>query len=552
MTKKVIAVVLCLVSALTLSLPVTAEAEAAVPTVQFLNHREHEGIKMFTNCSFTDDYAMYFNNNDMFYNVSDNNYEYGRWSKPMRSFLTENADGTLTRIETQSYNVHYRSASGYGYRDEETGEYLRPDWDKLQYTGENNIIVETYTSSAELLSTKTIPMALPIFGGFFSGSDYNFIVLGQENPDGLESAEVVRFQKYSKTWSLLGEQSVYGSNTTVPFDAGCLRMTESNGVLYVHTSHEMYSGHQANMTFAVDQATLAVKEQSHEVWNISTGYVSHSFNQFAATDGTYLYRADHGDAYPRSVVITRSPLSGSIKSVIHKEAFVIKQGSVGANDTGVCVGGFALGENNIILVGGTEDQENSQNFGNGIRNIFVSVTDKNLSETNNIMLTSYGADSKIRTYPPQLVKLDGKSFLVMWEELDTENDSVSVRTVYIDENGNRLSEINRSSVRLSDCQPILCSDSTVKWYVSTGSRTVLYSLPITKPEFEIICGDINGDGKVNSFDALTVLQLDVQLIDKPANYANGDANADGKVSTADATLMLRYDVALIDRLPYNQ
>ena len=542
---------LCAFLVLNCTLPVTADS-AVAPSIHEINHRSYEELKMYSGYSFTDDREMYFYNNDMFYNVSDNTYRYNRWSKGIYSYLAENADGTFTRVEPLGWRVHYSSATGSWYYDEATGQYVNPGFDNLQYTGPDGIAVENYSKDLTLLSEKIIDMPLPLFGGFFSGKDYNFVVVGQENPDASDSAEVVRFLKYSKSWELLDSCSVYGANTTIPFDAGCVRMTETAGKLYAHTCHEMYSGHQANMTFVLDEADFTIKEQSYRVWNISSGYVSHSFNQFIVTDGTNIYRVDHGDAHPRSVVVVKSAVDGSIESTQNADAFSIKQGSTGDNDTGVCVGGVALGDNNIIIAGGTEDQENSENFGNNKRNIFLSVVSKDLRTVKLVMLTSYGADTDIRTYTPQLVKTGENSFLVMWEEYDTVKKSVTTCCVGVDENGNAITDVVRQPIRLSDCQPILCSDGTVKWYVSTGKNTVAYSIPAANPGASFLCGDVDGDGVSNCYDAALILRCEVGLADKPLLLSNGDANSDGKVDNYDATLILQYEVALIDSLPVRQ
>ncbi len=548
---------LCLLSILTvLSFGLNASPALAVGgenatahSVHFLNHRVHDGVELFSGYTFSDDRITYFSNNDMFYNVSDNGYSYNRWAKTMYSYWVENADGTYTRVEPQAYRVHYSSASGSPYYDKEAGKFVYPDWDNIGYKGPNNLIVENYSSESKLLTTLSIPLPLPLFGGFFSGKDYNFVVVGQENPEASDSAEVLRFLKYSKDWTLLGQQSVYGSNTTIPFDAGSLRMTEAAGILYVHTSHEMYSGHQANMTFAIEQSTMALKEQNTNVWNISSGYISHSFNQFIDNDGTYLYRVDHGDAHPRSVVVVRSNLSGSIKSVTSKEAFIIKQGSVGNNDTGVVVGGFAIGNNNLIIAGGTEDQENSENFGNKKRNIFLSVLDKGLGSVNTVMLTSYTTDSSVYTYPPQLVKIDGNCFLVMWEEYDSTDRTTVVRAVTVDEKGAMLSDIEAFSMRLSDCQPVLCSDGTVKWYVSTSDSTLLYSINPKGLHLPLLYGDVNKDGIADAYDAYLILVHDAMASTELEGNAIADVNLDGAIDSFDASLVLRYDARLIEKLP---
>ena len=62
-------------------------------------------------------------------------------------------------------------------------------------------------------------------------------------------------------------------------------------------------------------------------------------------------------------------------------------------------------------------------------------------------------------------------------------------------------------------------------------------------------GDINGDGWVDSGDALLALQVAVgrrQLTDEQERWA--DVNRDGRVDAGDAIRILRYDARLIDSL----
>lgn len=50
------------------------------------------------------------------------------------------------------------------------------------------------------------------------------------------------------------------------------------------------------MLFTVDESTMKTTDSMYEVSNLQDGYVSHSFNQFIKTDGTYIYRVDHSES----------------------------------------------------------------------------------------------------------------------------------------------------------------------------------------------------------------------------------------------------------------
>lgn len=128
-----------------------------------------------------------------------------RWAQPVKAYLKETDNGFM-RVEAYS----------------------------------DSVVVEEYSDSFQLTGQQKLDMELHLFGGCFCGDSYNFLVFGQNNPDESDETEVVRIVKYDKEWNRLDAASVRGANTSVPFDAGSLRMAESQDMLYIHTCHEMY------------------------------------------------------------------------------------------------------------------------------------------------------------------------------------------------------------------------------------------------------------------------------------------------------------------------
>lgn len=406
------------------------------------------------------------------YNILENEY-LRYYATVVNSYLFENSDGTFTRVE----NIN------------------------------KNIVVENYTSDGKKISSQSVDFELELFGGFFKGKDANYFVFGQKNPKYDDNVEVVRVVKYSKDWYRISEASLYGANTHIPFDAGSLRMIENEGKLYVHTSHEMYAesdgiNHQANLTFVVDEINMKITDSNYQILNIGqSGYVSHSFNQYIQSDGQYIYRVDHGDAYPRAVALTKAGLS-NIKRVDYTLPFTIS-GNVGNNYTGVCIGGFELSENNCLIAGKSIDQENNES--NSV-NIFLTVTSKDLNSSKTIWLTGYTADDNFSIGNPHLVKYDDDTFVVIWHEIHEE--STLLKYVTVNSEGEKTEEIKSVKVEdyyiLSDCKPVKFTDGTIKWYSSDNESVSLYTLDLNLPE--IVKGDINGDTKCDVADYMIMLK----------------------------------------------
>jgi hypothetical protein len=78
-----------------------------------------------------------------------------------------------------------------------------------------------------------------------------------------------------------------------------------------------------------------------------------------------------------------------------------------------------------------------------------------------------------------------------------------------------------------------------------GNLTYEKVFTITVTEGGSILGDVNGDGFVNSTDALIILSCDVGLNTSAFCPMNcGDVNGDGYVNSTDALIILSYDVGI--------
>ena len=385
-------------------------------------------------------------------NQADQNYKQA--SATVKSYLYENGDGTFARVEY-------------------AGDYVS---------------VETYDGDFNFLSRIGLDMELPIFGGFYSGcEDYNFLVFGQNNTAESGSTEVVRVVCYTKDWQCAGSASLYGANTTYPFSAGSLRFAHCGDMLYVRTCHKMYTNaldgliHQANMTFSVRISDMTMTDGLVGVSNKDYGYVSHSFNQFIQVDGTDLLAVDHGDAYPRSVILTKYKKPAGQDSFTGSCTYVQVlpfTGATGNNSTGASVGGFEISGTHYLVAGNSIVQDGTVSLTVGQRNIFITATDKSdftSAGTQIYWLTSYADGSGVSVSTPQLVKISGEKLCILWTE------GTTLRYAFLDGSGKLIGQIYSAEGALSDCEPIV-ADGKICWYVTTGSVPFFYTIDLSQPE----------------------------------------------------------------------
>ena len=96
---------------------------------------------------------------------------------------------TSSNINRQDYSTYGATVKSYLY---DNGSGLT----RVEYVN-GSVVVEDYDSSFRFLSSRTIPMELSIWGGFYAGKDANFLIFGQSNPSQSDSTSVIRVVKYS-------------------------------------------------------------------------------------------------------------------------------------------------------------------------------------------------------------------------------------------------------------------------------------------------------------------------------------------------------------------
>ena len=426
------------------------------------------------------------------------------------------------------------------------------------------ITVNTYSNSDyKLLNTQSIPFELEKFGGFYSGKKYNYIVFGQNNEEESNSKEVVRVVKYDKNFNRLSQASVTDCYTIKPFESGTLRMCENNNKMFIHTSRTRYLTedglhHQSQLTIILDTDKMAVE---NFLGDYQENHVSHSFNQFVIYDGKNFVLLDHGDAYPRSVILNKyeginpeewlSEYYGrTVLKYTPTNLFEIP-GEIGANCTGVMVGGFEYSDNNYLVAINKTDHSKVTEYTSyemkGLdydeRDIVLFVSGKNNTDTSKvkqIRLTNY-IGKQLFGSKPYLVKLSNDRFLVLWEELEyitptsrdgnkvtyvtkhgtstsTESSnygptkciSKGVKYVQVNGNGEIISDIRtRNDLALSDdCEPTLI-DNNLVWYIDLQDERKFYNMDLNKSLITVTVNEkiIDFDQPPKIIDGRTLVPL---------------------------------------------
>ena len=379
-------------------------------------------------------------------------------------------NGEVTNnLNDNNYSTHASEVTSY-LEQIDSGNFMR-----AEMIENNTLLVEYFNTSGTVTGSRRIDGELVGIAGFYAGASNYFVVCAQANDEESDDTEILRIVKYDKNWNRVGSCSLSGINTKGPVDAGTLRMVEYNGILYIHTCHTMYQSsdgynHQANMSFAIDESSMNCVDSYSDVMNLSMGYVSHSFNQFITVSDGWIYRSDHGDAFPRGISVTGFKAGGKLGAPEIYGTMLGVDGGIGVNYTGISEGGFEVSKTSYIAA----YNQDISDYGN--RNIKVVSTDMLTGEKVVNDITTYSSSDGITCLTPQLVKLNDFQFLLMWVEKNTSNSSSQMVYQLLNGEGVPVGGKIRNGYKISDCQPILLSDGTVAWYTSDGNSVTLYNI----------------------------------------------------------------------------
>lgn len=398
-----------------------------------------------------------------------------------------NAGGESNIVSYSSAVERFSSVKNSALYKDGTG-YVAVDYSK------NGLIATKYDANFNQLSQATVNMELPIFGGFYAGSDFNYILFGQKNPDESKDVEVFKLVKYSKIFEKVKEGSVKDCYTVEPFQAGTVSIAESNGKIVVHTSRKRYKANNVNsqsqFTMIFNKETLAVE---NNIGSEQENHVSHSFNQIALADGKNVVLLDHGDAYPREVLL--NVYSTETKKYSKTTMFTIP-GKVGENSTGISVGGVVAGSANYIVAMNSvkHSTDKDVSYGSSAKPAFLTVDERDVvllvkSKTGTdaakqVKLTDYVGKNLLAS-TPYIVKVDTDKFVVCWQEMQYgENNTIvnnGMKFVIVDGNGAKQTGILESKAILAkNFVPVIDGDYLI-WYVNnSATERKFYKVSLTK------------------------------------------------------------------------
>jgi len=319
--------------------------------------------------------------------------------------------------------------------------------------------VERYDAQGNVVDSKTLPIELPIFGGFFDSGDHFYLAFGQRNQERSDSAEVWRIVQYDRDWNRLGAVSASGGDTytTEPFRSAVARMVVSGDgkTLALYAARTRYDGHQSNITFLMDTSPFALREVMGE--QFPSNHVSHSFGQFVRYDGGDLVTVDHGDAYPRSFVLQKGGKSLDLLKIA---------GNTGDNVTHAIGSGFEVSGDGFLFLGCSTPQKDFAAEDLAPKQVFLAYADKGLKKAELTWLTS--GETGIDT--ARLVKLSDDRFLVMW------GLGADVHCLTVDGRGQTVGQEQVLKATAMPTTEAVVADGAVLWIGVSSDRTAIYSI----------------------------------------------------------------------------
>lgn len=349
-------------------------------------------------------------------------------------------EGRANNFVPASYSNHLRNYVTDVYGSRKTsflGKLPGGEYQAVVFCG-GKIYIEWYDRNYQVKSTKEIELELPLWGGAYLGETFNYIVCGKNyNSEAENGGEVYRIIKYDKNFERIASISLNSNETytAIPFEAGNVSIDESGSLLTVYTSRQRRDGHQSNIAIRINTDDMTVHDNKGMI-SFPDVHVSHSFRQvFQYDNGTPVY-VDVSDAYPkRSFFIQSEEISTSILDI---------EGQDGHNVTMAELSGLAISDANYLVVGSYVNR--------GMNNIFVACVDKKNGEVQRKWLTDSTFYAPKYVHNPRITQIGDNRFVIMWGSNDISGHVTDY--IIVDGKGNIVSELKRSNISITDCEPI--------------------------------------------------------------------------------------------------
>ena len=327
-------------------------------------------------------------------------------------------------------------------------------WQAVVEDGEIHII--DFDQNWNQMSERTLEYELPIFGAYYSGETYNYLIFGQKGTE--NGTEIYRIVKYDKEFNRLGSVSIpYEScYTRVPFDKGNVSVAESGNQMVVYTARTRPDGHQSNIAIRINTDTMTVEDYGG-MGSLPDIHVSHSLREIVKYDGDNPVYVDLGDTYPRAVCLQEKP--GTKKTVLSVP------GAAGNNETDTDVSGLEITDTGYLVVG-TQLQMNCNN-------IYLSYVGKGSYSGKVTWLTRGTVYDYDDTCNAKIVKTGDRQYAVMWNSYMYGG---SVDYVMVNGSGEVISGLkSKPGAELTECQPVY-ADGKVSWLKYSDGEMSVFSL----------------------------------------------------------------------------
>ncbi|MDY4202572.1 MAG: hypothetical protein SOY12_05945 [Schaedlerella sp.] len=329
-------------------------------------------------------------------------------------------------------------------------------------TGYQAVLVDTkihildFDSQWRQISEKLLDYELPIFGGYFSGEKYNYVIAGQKGS--AEGTEIYRVIKYDKEFNRIASLSVPYEDcyTSIPFDAGNVSVAESGNKLTIYTARQRPDGHQSNIALRVNTDAMTI-DNVYGMDAYPDIHVSHSFRQIVEYDGETPVYVDLGDSYPRAVSLQEKP--GQCVTMLEIG------GQQGDNVTDTDVSGMAVTDTGYLVVG--------TQMNNYCNNIYLSYVEKGADTAKVTWLTASTVYQYSDVCNAKIVKAGDGVYAVMWNSY---SNGGKVDYVMVNNQGELISrQKSLDGAELTQCEPVF-SDGKVTWLKYEDGKREVYTL----------------------------------------------------------------------------